>query len=349
MVDKRKNILSIGGKYIKGYEDFALSSQELDRITSALVDNDLTEQILSDIRNKGDIMDKNIVRQQEMTDSESSNFRYGLESNNNKFILDDPLLTSFDIEIDGASSPLFTNKPNVNSLSKFLSDYGELYEIGNRIHIHQEFINKIQEIFKISGIGDNNLGDRSYYINKIDGLENFMKDIINYKDDKISLHLYENVSMIIFYIAELYNNLSFSYRNQRYAIPEHLLRFNMSITIKEMRNFVMPTRVKSENPSYDYPFEPSPVSTIRFDLYDCNFNFFDSKIWSEHITQAGLNAGLPVDFSFLTFDIFFKSIRRTLAPDLVPNSYKLDNRSRFSEIDTISAVNLSRLERKEFG
>ncbi len=49
--------------------------------------------------------------------------------------------------------------------------------------------------------------------------------MIKYNEDKITITMNEDVSMIAWYLSELYNNISYSYRNQRFMFPENLLRF----------------------------------------------------------------------------------------------------------------------------
>jgi hypothetical protein len=357
---EKTNILKEYG-YIKGYEqyfngtDWRFKRDESDNEIGVLPQSDLNQNML---------------------DTESNYFKYGMEKNKdnndyNLFWLDDPTILSFNIHLDG-KSPLFLKDENKQSLSYFLKQYGEsISEIEERKKLHVEFIKKLSDIFYIDGYDyDNNQGPRKfYYINKLDGLHNLMKKIIKYgnKDsDVIKLELQEDVTLSSFYLAELYNNLVYSYKNQRYIAPHNLFRFNMTINIQEIRNFVIPGKqlgedyIKSEvNKRYAEnrgasPFSydeernkireelrtnnymiKSPVSTYTIKLYDCNFDFFNSNSVSEHITQAGFNAGRPTDISFLTgINIYYKSAQRILNTELIPGSYTLDNRSsKFKKID----------------
>ena len=354
---EKTNILKEYG-YIKGYEeyfngtDWRFKRDESDNEIGVLPQSDLNQNML---------------------DTESNYFKYGMEKNKdnydyNLFWLDDPTILSFNIHLDG-ESPLFLKDENKQSLSYFLKQYGEsLSEIEERKKLHDEFIKKLSDIFYIKGYeyeNSQNSGPRKfYYINKLDGLHNLMKKIIKYgnKDsDVIKLELQEDVTLSSFYLAELYNNLVYSYKNQRYIAPHNLFRFNMTINIQEIRNFVIPGKqlgedyvnneyikrnresggtfanidaIREELRTNNYMIK-SPVSTYTIKLYDCNFDFFNSNSVPEHIGQAGFNVGRPTDISFLTgINIYYKSAQRILNTELIPGSYTLDNRSsKFKKID----------------
>ncbi len=378
IINEKTNIFVGRGEYISGYENYAKTDQDnyLSDYWQKLLYTPTTDDINIPNRyldekygtKKGEVApitntiiqdiydsDYNIDTNTDIYDNTTGNFRYGLEYNKDNFLIDDPLLPAFEIELDG-TSPLFKdvntgNNTSENTLCKFLNDYKELYEIGNRIEIHKEFVNRLERIFRIPSLDTdtNTTGDMKYYINQVDGLENLKKKIIKYKDDKLSISLHENVSMFAYYLSELYNNLIYSYRNQRILIPEHLLRFNMKVSIKEMRNFVYPKKIV-DGGTNSYPFNRSPISKIEIELYDCNFDFYESKIWEEHLIQAGLGAALPTNYSFLTFDIFYKSVKRKLVPNLIPASYTIDSMSKFSKEDT-SKINeniKNNLKREEY-
>jgi len=312
----RKNILPIGlGNYISGYEEDIYYNTNLLGVEVDVKKPETVKKQNGNAEVMGDF-----IRRQEMRDDYSNYFRYDNG-------VDDPLLLSFDITIDSSNSPLFQEMDKdvfkQNSLTRFIREYDILF--GEREVLHKEFVSRLSEIFRIipkPGFIDNSR-PKSYYINKVDGMENFMKKIIDYKKDKLSVELQENVLMSNTYLSELYNNLVYSYRDQRNTAPENLLRFNMDIDLYEYRNYVIPYY---SNNSYEYNFKESPKSIMKITLYDCNFDFSESKSWSQHITQAGLNAGVPRDFSFIDFNIFYKSIRRILTPGLIGDSYILDNR-----------------------
>ena len=373
----KKNIIKKSG-YVEGYENRAIlddssysqfminaipeTSYDINGrlITKDKFQSEYTQKKIAAEENrvKGNIMSNDKVGSQRMgsyynhntyePDFESEKFRYTLEKDDTGiYYFDDPLLASFKINIIN-ESPLFKN------VDTFLSDYEDLTEIKNRKALYEEFIKRLNIIFNI-GVETSQLQEqpKSYYINKIDGLDIFMKKIMEYKKDKLSIHLQEDVTMGTFYIAELYNNLIYSYKNQRYTIPENLLRFNMEITFQEIRNYVSPKNTEStttpshwsdESKSWREPYIDGSITTgveyksskskYKVTLYDCNFDFSESKILSEHLNQAGIGAPMPTDYSFLTFDIFYKSVKRELLPELIPDSLSLNNRSSFSIADT---------------
>ena len=367
----KTNIIKNPG-YVKGYEK---------EYSEAKIDY-RTKHNLLDVEQMG----YDNTGAQKMRDYTSNKFRYGLDDTTGLYWLDDPILMSFNIILDG-ESPLFNKK----YLSQFLEDYSDLPEIKYRISLHKEFLYRLSRIFKInpnynaySNNNDDDIEPRGYYINKIDGLDNFMKKMIKYKDDKLSIDISEDVTMRSFYLAELYNNLMYSYKSQRYNAPENLFRFNMKIIIKEFRNYVIPANdldnmfgqnslknymkskgvgdgqvtdifsaalrnaeiKQSKTELYNlqrtkYSFIESPTSIYEVTLHDCNFDFTTSKITKEHITQAGLSSPVPTDYSWLTFDIFYKSIRRKLITDLLNDSFIIDNRS--SNLEDSKDLNLTQL------
>ncbi len=226
---------------------------------------------------------------------------------------EDPTKLGFEIAFD-IDSPLFygsdyktTKEPAYNSIEYFFKKYGKSdHPIGDiqwRYKIWLEFKERLFSIFE-KNLEKTNKNNKPYYINKISGLKNLNKKINNYEEDKLTITLNEDVRMISWYIAELYNNLAYSYKNKRWMIPENLLRFNMNIKIHDMRNFVMP--IKEED---KIKYENSPKSTIMYTLRDCSFNFVNSYNFEDEITQAGYGASMPPE-SQLQFEIIYKSVTR---------------------------------------
>ena len=262
-------------------------------------------------------------------------------SQNKSFLYDDPLLPGFQIFIDPLS-PLFSDNTKINGISSFIFKYFDLDEISARGDMWYEFKNIITKIFEtvVQMGNNNNMNDSNpinmpYFINKIDGLDNFKKKIIKYGEDKITITLNENISMISIYLAELYNNLTYSFKNQRYLFPENVLRFNLVIKISDVRNFLSPTstaqagakttvNVNNINGSSPIVDSLSEKSAVYYTLHDCNFNFFNSTNFNDSIEIGGHGAGSINSPSSVSFDIFFKSVSRWSTFPLIPNSYKID-------------------------
>jgi len=221
---------------------------------------------------------------------------------------EDPLILGFEISFN-TNSPLFygtdiEESTAYNSIGYFLNKYSDINDIEWRKDVWIEFKNRIFSIFNKSDTNDNKKYSKSYYINKISGLENLIKKITNYGEDKLTITLNEDVRMISWYISELYNTLSYSYKNKRWMIPENLLRFDMNIKIHDIRNFIMPFR--SEN---KIEYEISKKSTIMFTLHDCSFIFNESKNFDNDIIQSGYDQQIP-GYSSLDFNIIYKSVTR---------------------------------------
>ena len=273
---------------------------------------------------------------QNQIDENTSTFKNALykEYNyrQNDFWYEDPFIPSIELSFD-TTSPFFVGNENEvernvdsNSLKSFLQKYTEIDPDGysNRFALWSEFKNVFFKIFEkdIKGEESRNPINKPYYITKVSGLEFLNKKIIKFGEDKITITLNEDISMAVWYIAELYNNIIYSYRNQRYMFPENVLRFDMTIKINDMRNFVVPESVNQSSPTNPVLNKgnlqgnekikniPSQKSRIVYTLHDCNFNFFESRNYSNEIEMGGFGVGSQITPSTVSFDIYFKSVTR---------------------------------------
>ena len=244
---------------------------------------------------------------------------FGKTFGNQDFFYEDPFLPAFELYFD-TDSPLFyggdsNTKSKENSLSYFIDKYGLAIDptgYQSRKEIWKEFNNVFFKIFetKLKYESSRNKKNKPYYIAKIGGLNFLNKKYIKYSPtteaDKITVTLNEDVSMIAWYIAELYNNLAYSYKNQRFMFPENLLRFNMGIRINDVRNFVLPQK---DSKTGKITNNISKKSQIVYTLHDCNFEFFDSKNYGDEMEIGGFGTNTWTPQS-LTFNIYFKSVTR---------------------------------------
>jgi len=154
-----------------------------------------------------------------------------------------------------------------------------------------------------------------------------------YGEDKITITLNEDVSMIGWYLAELYNTMIYSYKNKRHMFPENVLRFNMMIQINDMRNFTIPqnkstssdnTSINTNNINNDVKNIASSKSSIIYTLNDCNFNFFESRNYGDSIEIGGYGNGVSNTPSTISFDIYYKSVERSSSFPLIKNSYTIE-------------------------
>jgi len=260
---------------------------------------------------------------QSFYDEDTSTFKRSLYSEfgygDQDFFYEDPFLPAFELYFD-TDSPLFSGgdsdiKNKENSLSYFIEKYGLAIDpIGyqSRKEIWKEFNNVFFKIFetKLKYEASRNKKNKPYYIAKIGGLNFLNKKYIKYSPtteaDKITITLNEDVSMIAWYIAELYNNLAYSYKNQRYMFPENLLRFSMGIKINDVRNFILP---KQNEKTGGITNQISKKSQIIYTLHDCSFDFFDSKNYGDDMEIGGFGTNTWSPQS-MTFNIYFKSATR---------------------------------------
>lgn len=279
-------------------------------------------------------------------DESTNSFKRGLYEEygfrQSEFWYEDPLIPSFELYFD-EDSPLFSGDDNIqnnntssNSLKGFIQKYQEIDPINYsaRFDMLNEFKNVFFKIF--NSVLDANYTIRQkkqYYITKITGLNNLNKKMINYGEDKITITLNEDVSMISWYLSELYNNLIYSYKNQRYMFPDNVLRFNLILKINDIRNFQLP---QNNNPNAvnntvnnniltngSIKNVISPKSEIIYQLHDCSFNFFESRNYEDEMSIGGYGESMPNTPSKISFDIIFKSVTRSSNFPLIQNSISI--------------------------
>ena len=271
-------------------------------------------------------------------DEDTNTFKRGLYSQSEfrgtDFWFEDPFIPSFELFFD-KESPFFNNNvTSSNSLRYFIDKYTSVDPNGyaNRLKLWEEFTNVFFKIFQMDLKSDDNnryLKNKTYYITKIAGLANLNKKFIKYggtDGDKLTITMNEDVSMIAWYISELYNNLIYSYKNQRHMFPENVIRFNMTIRINEMRNYQMPIKNTSANADAETLIQNiiSPKSQITYTLHDCNFNFEQSNNHGEEISIGGYVGGANSTPQELSFEIFYKSVTRDSSFPLIENLPKIN-------------------------
>jgi len=271
---------------------------------------------------------------QSLADNDTSIFKRALKGTDIDYYYEDPFIPSFELFFD-QNSPLFvTSQTTNNSFQYFITNYNIINsaDYTNRVGIWNEFRNTFFKIFETTLYSNSNRGisDKSYYATKIEGLGNLNHKMIKYGEDKITITLNEDISMIGWYLAELYNTMIYSYKNKRYMFPENVLRFNMKIQINDMRNFTIPqnnstssnnTSIDTSNISNNVKNSVSSKSTIIYTLNDCNFNFLESKNYGDDITIGGYGTSSSNIPSTLSFDIYYKSVERSSSFPLIKESY----------------------------
>ena len=273
----------------------------------------------------GNTLDYSYPRVQDVMDLDSKNFKYGYEYKSrsdmvNDFFYQDPLFLSFDILLDSINSPLLTTDVTKGSLSSFFEKYGTIPSISNRLKVYLEFKDILTRLFNVNHHTiDKN---KSYYINSIAGLDKLSAKIVDYQKDKITITLNDDVTMISSFLSSLYNNLCYSYKDQRFIIPQNLLRFNMYLQISDMRN--MPMLDISSGGEVNKTFIKS---SIVYFLRDCNFDFFESRNFDDTLTAGGFDAGRLDKITNLKFDIYYKSIEHEIYNPFIGGEEKLNNKT----------------------
>jgi hypothetical protein len=307
----------------------------------------------------------NFIDASTLVDYDSEDFKYGLKYKSPQdnqypdptYFFQDPLFPAFDIVLDTFNSPLLIDEPSPqnltyqkNSIMKFLWDYSDIYSIGRRQSVYDEFKKTLYTLFNT----DFRQIDRnkSYYINSIAGLDKLTARIVEFEKDKITINLNEDVSMIAGYLSRLYNILSYSYKDQRQMIPANLLRFNMYIKIHDVRN--MPIYLP-DGTGTTISFEKSYEIYL---LKDCMFDFKKSKNFDDTITVGGFDAGVQTKPSSISIDIVYKSIEIESEFPLIMNSFldkkssalKLNNKRQivYFETGTTSDMNTNFINNGKF-
>ena len=251
---------------------------------------------------------------------------------------EDPTYLIFDLSLMKTDSPLFRE----DLIKSFITEYSDsVPELAERDGYWEAFTGLLFKIFPSDLSGDGS-GSKRHYIESIGGLDVLLNPIINYPEDKITFQITEDIAMSLQYLSELYNNLTYSYDSQRYLIPDNLLRFNMRITIRDMRNMKIPTTyndVITDTVNAD-------ISTFIYILHDCQFNFMKTKNFGTDIRRSGFGAPASTISAGGTIEMNFKSYSKITAPQLIDNSLIVDFRER--ETQSLSKAMKDKIYKIEF-
>lgn len=245
-------------------------------------------------------------------------FRYGLFFDDFSN-LEDPTLLGYTFEIDDNNSPLLADASEPYSAMAFIDKYQGMPEIAARRTMLEEFQKQIKMFFRSQESTKIKESDypyvKSHYINSVSGMDKLAKKFIEYGEDLLTINMHEDVTMHSQYLAQLYNNIAYSYLNGKTLIPENLLRFNLTIKISEIRNFkTVAKEILSASDTEKKSFVVNVNSSqLVYTLYDCNFMFFDSQNHGNEISMAGVDAStvkakeLELSIKFKYVNRFFKS------------------------------------------
>jgi hypothetical protein len=227
---------------------------------------------------------------------------------------EDPTILGVDLEIRVLDSPLFNG-----DIVRFLDIFGNGYtELESRKELYEGFKSQIYKFISPNiFIGDEKTGpipdptqNKSYYLQGISGLDNLVesptsdgKYFVDYGKDIITLEFLEDVSQSMGYLSSLYKAMSYSRRNGKDLIPRNLLRFDIDITITEMRPYVRSVKMPQANqPIFSYRDE---ISRYTYTLYDCRF-LFDKMPHGDEVknneTNFLNNFKLSFDYKYSTLN-----------------------------------------------
>lgn len=249
---------------------------------------------------------------------------------------EDPTILGVDIEFKLGGSPIFNG-----NLIEFLKLYGENYkEISSRIDIHDKFC---QQIFRFIPVDQPSAfrgsDQKIYYLQNIKGLEKLVerdggsesKYFVDYQKDLITLEFIEDVTQNMGYLAQLYKTLSYSRINGKQLIPKNLLRFDIDITITEMRNYQRSTLGNTDKEKV--LVFADKISQYKYSLYECQF-IFDKMPHTEAVSNSKTEAlnsyEISFDYKFSTLN--FKKYTGKFGLDKYDNGtiqfFSIDNKQK---------------------
>lgn len=275
-----------------------------------------------------------------LVDGNQDVFRYGLATLEQS-TYEDPTYIGFTIELDETSA-LF------NDVLPFLEKHASTRaEMKARIPVYNEFIRRVKQVFNsqesIVSPNDKTEFIKQHYINSVAGLDTLTKKMISWREDKLSFVMHEDIGLYSSYLAYLYNNLVYSYENGRVIIPENLVKFNCYIKMSEVRSLTSVKNLISNNASERAIANAlkNSVTSIIYKLYDCEYDFFNSRPFENEIAQSGIDTPQPIH-SLVSFDMYFKSVSRQIYTPLINGSVSMnDDRTDLDIIVNITPSNTS--------
>ena len=302
VVNQNLNIMS-GNHYIQGYGGVIIPFPP--RIPAVPDPLDFADSIADKMMG----YDQDI-RTQPLVDYDMENFKYSMDkqSDHPDYYYEDPLLVSFDLFFDDQNSPLFNGEVDNFFKKVYLNRVGK-----NALDVSRENYNRFKDMFfkifnKISH--QDKKSNKAWYVNSITGLDKLTAKIPKYDEDKITITMSEDIAMLVNDMIDSYNNFAYNYREQRYNLPDNLMRFKILIQFTDMRTMRLLNHF--ETPQYLYD-----KATQIYTLYDCNFNFFDSKNFTDEVSIGGYGVAANNTPAIVKFDIIYKSIQKEFRTPLI--------------------------------
>lgn len=267
---------------------------------------------------------------------------------------EDPTMLGYDIEINIENSPLFNGE-----LDSFISTYGAYNsEIKSRAVILSNFKEQLFKFLKVDQsvsqsaaqfLGPNGSGVKVYYLKNLGGLDNLsesnsgntIKSFVKYGDELLTLQFTEDVSQNIGYLSSLYKSLAWSRINGKNIIPENLLRFDMDITITEIRKY---NRVIWNKDYEAMDVYADLISKYVYRVNECQFFF--AKL--PHGDAIDLSAAKAVDTYDIAISYKFSTMKfvKFVNPDETQSYLNKDNQKVVSSLDN-SKINVDSVSSNE--
>jgi hypothetical protein len=195
---------------------------------------------------------------------------------------EDPTILGFDLSINVITSPLFNG-----AIPEYLDKYSKYSELKSRKETYDLFIKQFFKVFKADfpdGVSGANSDPKTHYIKKISGL-NYLLDVdmpdktkifAEYPNNMIKMSMYEDVDLSMGYLYALYKKLTWSKLNGKKMIPDNLLKFNLELTVTEVRHFS-----KIYGTGNDMNVMKDLMSKHIYNLYECQLYFGDMPFGDE--------------------------------------------------------------------
>jgi hypothetical protein len=331
VITQNANIMR-GNHYIMGYERLPYPPLPLlDPFSPPSVLEPFLPEVASDVMGM-----KQDIHNQDLVEYDIENFKYSFDrKDNTDFFYEDPLFISFDIIFDTVSSPLFNGE-----ISSFFKIYAKNVYLMNAWKYYKKFIDLFFKIFNGYGGNLNTTikQNKVWYISSISGLDKITAKIPKYPDDKITITLTEDIAMLVNYMIDAYNNFVYNYSQQRYNLPDNLLRFKMSIRLTDGRTMKLINHFETPDYIYDKAAE-------IYTLHDCTFDFFNSKNFPDEIINAGYNQRSDTPAT-VKIDIIYKSIQKeTRTPLIKGERNNIINNKDLNETSSSFTIFRDRLNR----
>lgn len=339
VITQNSNIMR-GNHYIMGYERLPYPPLP---ILDPFSPPSVLEPFLPD--SASDVMGmKQDIHTQELVEYDIENFKYSFDRKDNPDLFyEDPLFMSFDIIFDTISSPLFNGE-----VSSFFSIYAKNQYLYNAWVYYNKFIDLFFKIFTGFGRYEDRAGKptKVWYISSITGLDKLTAKIPKYPEDFITITLTEDIAMMVNYMVDAYNNFVYNYSQQRYNIPDNLLRFKMMIRLTDGRTMKLMNHFETNDYMYDKAAE-------IYTLHDCTFDFFNSKNFADEIVNAGYNQRNDTPAT-VKFNINYKSIQKEIRTPLIKgeknnviNNKELDADYTYGTLTKFNTIFRDRLNRTD--